>query len=159
PALDPATANNITNYTLFNLDTNTDESSFIATATFVPTGTDFTSAPFRSSPFDPFAGRIDLTFLSGLPSGTYSFMVHTSERIGATVFPGLRDAAGNPLDNSPSTGTIDFELRFTVQSQATYITNLQAVSSYTGLNSTVVGGPRSFYELPALGKTPRAAAP
>ncbi|SIO62070.1 Subtilase family protein [Singulisphaera sp. GP187] len=154
-ALDPATAGNISNYSLINLDTGFDASSFIASAVFVATGLDFISAPSRTSSADPFAGRIDMTFNAGLPAGRYAFVAHTAGTSGGKNYSGLKDAAGNALNNTNATGSIDFQLQFTVQNQATFLTNFQAIDA----NSNVVGGPRSYYELPALNQTPRANAP
>ena len=66
PALDPRTANNITNYSLINLGPDRafltaddrDLSNFISSATYVDT-TD------RIRPSDPYTGRIALTFDDG----------------------------------------------------------------------------------------------
>lgn len=154
-AIDPASANNINNYSLINLDTGFDASAFIASANFVATGLLFTDPPSRNSPSDPFAGRIDLTFNAGLPAGRYAFVAHTAGTSGGKTYSGLKDAAGNALNNTNATGSIDFQLEFTVQNQATFLTNFQAVDG----NNNVVGGPRSYYELPALNQTPRANAP
>ncbi|WP_406696071.1 S8 family serine peptidase [Singulisphaera sp. Ch08] len=155
PALDPTSANNISNYSLINLDTGFDASGFIATAVFVATGLNFLDPPSRTSPADPFAGRVDLTFNAGLPAGRYAFVAHTAGTSGGKNYSGLKDAAGNALDNTNATGSIDFQLVLTVQNQATFLTNFQAIDG----NSNVVGGPRSYYELPALNQTPRANAP
>src|SRR5205807_901169 len=64
PALDPATASNISNYSLTNLDdpTDPDKSRFISTATFVPTAADFISPPNRPTAATPYTGRVDLAF-------------------------------------------------------------------------------------------------
>lgn len=154
-ALDPASANNINNYSLINLDTGFDASGFIASANWVATGLLFTDPPNRSNPGDPFAGRIDLTFNAGLPAGRYAFVAHTAGSSGGKNYSGLRDASGNALNNTNATGSVDFQMEFTVQNQATFLTNFQALDS----NSNVVGGPRSYYEIPALNQTPRANAP
>ena len=63
-ALDPSTASNVSNYSLINLTTNTDESQFIASATFVPT-----TAPLSSGDYTAYTGVINLTFTPGLPVG------------------------------------------------------------------------------------------
>jgi large repetitive protein len=151
PALDPATAGNVGNYTLLNLDTNTDESSFISSATFVATAADFITTPAsRANAAAPAAGRIDLTFAPGLPSGRYTLIAHTAEAVpvaagGAPVaFQGLRDASGNPLNNTAATGGADFSISFTVQPQPTFITSLNLENNA----GAAIGGPRSFFELP-----------
>jgi hypothetical protein len=159
PALDPATADNLSNYSLINTDTNTDESSFIATANFVPTDQTFTGTPSTTAPPAAYYGRIDLTFHPGLPSGHYKLVAHTAETVGGVKYTGLLDAAGNPLDNSKATNSVDFTFSFALQQQPTFITNLQLESSYSANNSTVIGGPRSYFELPSAGTTPRASAP
>ena len=41
-------------------------------------------------------GQINLTFTPGLPAGQYEFVAHTTE----LQYPGLTDAAGNPLDDT-----------------------------------------------------------
>ncbi len=151
PALDPATADNVGNYTLFNLDTNADESPFIASATFVATAPDFITTPAsRANAAAPNAGRIDLTFAPGLPAGHYILTAHTAETVpvvsggAAVAFQGLRDAAGNPLNNTSATGAADFSLNFTLQPQPVYITSLNLENSA----GAVIGGPRSYFELP-----------
>ena len=102
PALDPTTADNISNYKLFNLGPNrtqdalsVDESSFIQAANFVST----TSSARR--PGDPYTGRIDLTFAPGLPSGLYALYALGFNP--ATGNRAITDAAGNPLDADLST--------------------------------------------------------
>src|SRR5262249_12357639 len=105
PALDPATANNLSNYSLKNLDTGLNENGFITGATFVATASDFVTPAFRTSPADPFSGRVDLTFNPDLPAGRYVL----------TATPGLRDSAGNALNNTSVTGTTAFSLTVVVQ--------------------------------------------
>ena len=65
-------------------------------------------------------------------------------------YPGLTDAAGNPLDDTtvPGEGTKDFILNFTIQTQPVYITSMALESSYTANGSTAIGGPQSYFELP-----------
>ena len=89
PAIDPSTAVNISNYSLMNMTTNTDESSFIKTATFVA-GTPITATDANGNSYIEFyTGQINLTFSAGLPSGSYQFIAHTHE----AQYPGLADAA------------------------------------------------------------------
>jgi hypothetical protein len=162
PALNPATADILGNYSLVNLTTGVDESKYIASANFVATGSDFVSAPSRVNTGAPFAGRVDLTFNPGLPAGHYLFIAHTSETVSGTVYPGLTDAAGNPLDETGLLGQPDFLLNLDIQPTPAYITNEVALTSYNSGNpgaSIIDGGPRAFYEVPAAGTTPRAPAP
>ena len=49
--MDPTTASNISNYSLINLTTNTDESQFIPTAAFVAT-----TAPLSSGDYTAYKG-------------------------------------------------------------------------------------------------------
>ncbi len=94
-ALNPATAQNISNYSLINNQPSTtiDESQFILTATFV-------ADPATLDPTNTFVvqynGHINLTFAPGLPAGNYEFVAHTTE----LQYPGITDAAGNPLDDT-----------------------------------------------------------
>jgi large repetitive protein len=148
-ALDPATAANISNYSLVNItNNNQNDSQFISTASFVagaanldPTGTFVLS----------YTGTINLTFLPGLPKGQYEFIAHTTE----LQFPGLTDAAGNPLDDTsvPGEGTRDFVINFDVQPQPIFITSMALESSYTPNGSSVIGGEQSYFELPPNGGT------
>ncbi len=152
-ALNPVTADNISNYSLINTTLNfADESSYIATANFVPlapvldaTGTYVVA----------YTGRIDLTFNTGLPAGNYELVAHTQE----LQYPGITDAAANPLDdtNVPGEGTRDFIINFNVQPTPVYITGMAFESSYTANGSTVIGGPQSYYELPNPNPVPGAA--
>ena len=155
-AIDPASAANVSNYSLIlNPGPNqVDLSSFITSARFVELDPIFDAS---NTVIVAFQGRIDLTFSSGLPAGTYVFTAHTSEG----PYPGLRDAAGNPLDSSSVQGTPSFSLVFDVQSQPAYILNLSMQSSFNPDGSTTIGGPRSFYEIPSTDPAyvPRAAAP
>ncbi len=156
PALDPATANNLSNYSLYLLKQdangnytipNVDESAFIKTATFVSTTN-------RTLTNQPYTGTITFTFSTGLPTGNYVFVAHTQE----PGFSGLRDAAGNPFlgNTAPAPGNLgsQYQFFFQLQPEAAYITSVQAVSP-----NGVQSGPRSFYEVPLPGTTPRAEAP
>ncbi|MFI5457180.1 MAG: Ig-like domain-containing protein [Isosphaerales bacterium] len=153
PALNPATAANISNYSLVNTSNNfEDESQYIATATFVA----------NSPPANPvldstgtyvleYTGHIDLTFLPGLPAGVYTFVAHTTE----LQYPGLTDAAANPLDdtNVPGEGNKSFIINFDVQPQPVYITSMALESSYNPNGSTVIGTEQSYFEVPPSGTT------
>ena len=146
PAIDPSTAVNISNYSLINTATNTDESSFITTATFVP-GTPITGTDVNGNHYIiAYTGQINLTFAPGLPSGSYQFIAHTHE----LQYPGLADAAGNFLDDTgvPGEGTKDFVLNLAIGSTPVFVTNLQIVKA----NGTT-SGPRSYFELPGPGGT------
>jgi len=148
-ALNPATAANISNYSLVNLSQNDqDESQYIATATFVPTNTVLDAT---GTYVVEYTGRIDVTFAAGLPAGVYEFIAHTTE----LQYPGITDAAGNPLNDItvPGEGTKDFVINFDVQPTPVYITGMSYESTYSSNGSTVVGGPQSYYELPAAGGT------
>ena len=96
-------------------------------------------------------GRIDVTFATGLPAGEYEFIAHTTE----LQYPGLTDAAGNPLNDItvPGEGTKDFVINFDVQPTPVYITGMAYESTYSSNGSTVVGGPQSYYELTPAGGT------
>ncbi len=141
-ALDAATASNVSNYSLINVTTNTDESQYISTATFVPDLPTLNAAGYITA----FNGYINLTFASGIPTGSYEFVAHTHE----LQYPGISDAAGNYLDDTsvPGEGTKDFILNFAVQTTPTYITGMAMESSYSANGSTAIGGPQSYYELP-----------
>ena len=92
---------------------------------------------------------MNLTFLPGLPAGQYKFVAHTTE----LQYPGLTDAAGNPLDdtNVPDEGTKDFVINFDIQPQPVYITGMALESTYSSNGSTVTGGEQSYFELPRAG--------
>ncbi|MHC5544839.1 hypothetical protein ACYOEI_41930, partial [Singulisphaera rosea] len=139
--LDPATATNVANYSLFNTTTQTDESSFLLSATFADT-TNYDLLAQNNLPIDSYLGQILLTFASGLPAGTYTLTAHTKD----ATHTGILDAAGNALNNTNATQSPDFKITFSVQTQAVYITGMQALSGTTA-NSAVVGGPRSYYEI------------
>ncbi len=143
-ALNPATADNISNYSLVDVtNNNANESQFIATATFSalnpvldPTGTFILE----------YTGYVNLTFTPGLPAGQYVFVAHTTE----LQYPGLTDSAGNPLNdtNVPNEGTPDFSVLFDIQPQPVYITGMALESTYSSNGSTVIGGEQSYFELP-----------
>ena len=145
-ALNPITAENISNYSLINTSQNdADESAYILTATFVtenptPNATDTYILAYN--------GQINLTFAPGLPAGQYQFVVHTTE----LQYPGITDAAGNPLDdtvNPPMLSTKDFILNFDVSPQPVYITSMALESTYASNGSTVIGTEGSYFELPS----------
>jgi hypothetical protein len=170
PALDPTSATNISNYSLVNLgadnapggtgaNADTDLSNFIIGATFV-------STTARIQPGDPYTGRIDLSFATGLPSGRYVLTARRPQ----PGFSGITDAAGNPIDGDPSQpGAQDFALVVDLQPQAAYIKGLKAVSplntpnaepiNFADPDTYVTSDPRSFFELSTPGATPRAQAP
>jgi hypothetical protein len=144
-ALNPATAQNISNYSLINTSENDeDESQFIATATFVATSPTL-NAGANNYVLD-YNGFVNLTFLPGLPAGIYTFVAHTTE----LQYPGLTDAADNPLDDThvPGEGTKDFIINFDIQPEPVYITSMALESGYNGDGSTVIGTQQSFFELP-----------
>jgi large repetitive protein len=146
-AFNPATAANISNYSLVNVtQNNQNESQFIATANFVALNPvlDATGTFVLS-----YTGQVNLTFLPGLPAGQYVFVAHTTEM----QFPGLTDSAGNALDDTtvPGQGTKDFMINFDVQPQPVYITGMALQSTYTSNGSSTIGGEQSFFELPPNG--------
>ena len=147
-ALNPTTAQNISNYSLINTtENNEDESQFILTATYIP----------QAATLDPsgsfivqYNGQIVVTFASGLPAGKYEFVAHTTE----LQFPGITDAAGNPLNETqtpPGLATKDLIINFDIQPQPVYITSMALESTYAGDGSTVIGAEQSYFELPPSG--------
>jgi hypothetical protein len=148
-ALNPTTVSNVSNYSLVNTTTGTDESAFIARATFVPQAPTVNAAGYITA----FNGYINLTINPGLPSGQYLFTAHTHEQ----QYPGLADAAGNFLDDSKVTGespsSLDFTLNLNLQNTPTYITSMAMESGYTSSGSSAIGGPQSYYELPPASGT------
>ncbi|RUL88389.1 S8 family serine peptidase [Tautonia sociabilis] len=158
PALDPDTATNLGNYSLINLGPDrvlgtaddADLSRFIENATFV-------STTQRNQSSDPYTGRVELSFSDGLPSGRYVLVARTQE----AAFSGIRDAAGNPLDNNPAQpGNQSFATFFELQPEATFITSYTAFSpSVFSPGTMAASGPRAYYEIPVPGFTPRAEAP
>ena len=141
PAIDPATASNISNYSLVNLTTNTDESQFISTATLVPE-----AASASNGYVTAYNALISVTFTPGMPFGNYEFIAHTHE----LQYPGLADAAGNYLDdtNVPYEGTKDFIVNFAIQKTPVYITSLALENGYSSDGSTALGGAQSYFEVP-----------
>lgn len=170
-ALDPTRANNISNYSLIRVGavgstapptpgTGTDFSNFITSATFVPTDSSFANNPNRQQTSDPFFGRVDLTFAAGLPSGQYQLIMRGPQ----SGFSGVTDAAGNPIDGDQTKGgPDDFVFTLNLEPVAAFVTNVQAVTPNTGdptnLLDVTVSGPRSYFEIPQPGSTPRAVAP
>ncbi|HKM54135.1 MAG TPA: hypothetical protein VJY33_12060, partial [Isosphaeraceae bacterium] len=143
-----STAANISNYSLILLNANgtqTDESQYITTATFTAT-----APTLAGQDVADYNGVINLTFSTGIPAGNYELIARTKEQ----TYPGLLDAAGNPLAQ-------DFVYNFSLQSQPVFITDIAMESTYSNDGSTAIGGPRSYYELPSTvpGYVPRAAAP
>jgi hypothetical protein len=156
PALNPATANNVSNYTLTNIGsldgtttTSVDYSSYIISAVY----TDTTN---RTSPLDPYTGQVELKFAPGLPAGHYVLKALASQGTQS----GITDAAGNPIDGNPNqSGASDMVLNFDLQPTPSFVTNLQALSPDANGNLTVITGPKDFYEIPVPGVAPRAPAP
>ena len=158
PALDPSTASNLSNYSLINLGPDRvlgtvddlDLSRFIAGASYISTTN-------RGQATDPYTGRVELTFVDGLASGRYVLVARTAE----SVFSGIRDAAGNPLDNDPAQpGNQSFATFFDLQPEAAFITSYNAFStSVINPGTAAASGIRSFYEIPVPGFVPRAEAP
>ncbi|MFO0954058.1 MAG: hypothetical protein U0835_23465 [Isosphaeraceae bacterium] len=158
-AIDPSTAANVSNYSLI-LDrgkpTERDLSSFITRAVFTRI------APVYDNPANPttivaYQGRIDLTIASNLPAGVYTFIARANEG----GFPGLRDAAGNSIDQDPSVeGSQSFLLEFNIQSTPVFIRDVGMITSNPD-GSTTVSGPRSYFELPSTDPNyvARATAP
>ncbi len=141
-ALDPITAENVSNYSLVNVTTNTDESQYITGATFVPEAPTINGAGYITA----FNGFVNLTFGAGIPAGNYELIAHTHE----LQYPGLRDAAGNYLDDTsvPGEGTHDFIVNFALQNTPVYVTGMAMENNYTPSGSSALGGPQSYYELP-----------
>lgn len=165
PALDPTSANNISNYSLKLINPITgaelgDYSSYIISATFQSTTN-------RTSPTDPngYTGTITLSVANGLPGGRYTLIARGPQ----TGFSGITDAAGNAIDGdgNQANGAQDFRLTIDLQPQAAFITSFQAVAATDGTvpidlsnPATFVNtGPRSFYEITVPGVDPRAPAP
>ncbi len=161
PALDPATADNISNYSLVNLGSDNaiggttsdtadkDYSSYITSANFVTTGQ-------RTATNDPFLGQINLTFAPGLPAGRYLVIAHRPQ----PGYQGITDAAGNQIDADLNTpGAQDFVLVVDVNPTPAYITGFYAVTPDSLGGAPTLTGPKSYYEIPVPGNTPRAVAP
>jgi len=165
PALDPATADNVSNYALFKLGASNnpnaadkvDESTFIVGANYVDTTA-------RAQPNQPFTGRVDLSFAPGLPSGIYFLAAKgrggntfNSPRLSAA--PGITDAAGNPLDEYPNLpGIQSFGTVINLQTTPVYVTAYNTFSTNSD-GTLALHGPRAYYEVPTRGIAPRADAP
>ena len=157
PALNPVTADNLNNYVLTNTTTGANESSSILSANFVATDGSFVDTPpVRTSPSDPNLGRVDLTFKAGLPMGSYVLSVQGTPSGAVTA---LQDAAGNTLNETGQQGTKNYNFRFNLQSQPVYITSLQLQNSFGQAGSRPVGGPDSYFVVPAAGVAQPAPAP
>ena len=79
-----------------------------------------------------------MTFAPGLPAGQYEFVARTTE----LQYPGITDAAGNPLDDTvkpPNLATKDFIINFDISPQPVYITSMALESTYASNGSTVIG--------------------
>ncbi|MDR3620298.1 MAG: S8 family serine peptidase, partial [Paludisphaera borealis] len=157
PALDPSTATNVSNYSLYRAlgnGQNQDLSQYIIKATYValPPTLDPSGAFITT-----YQGRIDLTFAPGLPAGVYQLAAHTKETWNGKSYPGLFDAAGNALNNLtiPGNTTATYNLYFSLQPSPVYITNMAMTNSPDQYSYTTVGGPGSYYDLSGV----RANAP
>ena len=126
PAIDPATASNISNYQLFNLTTNTDESQFITSRDVIVQEPATINAAGYVTVYN---AQINVTFTPGMPYGNYVFIAHTHE----LQYPGLADAAGNFLDDTsvPFEGTKDFIVNFAIQNTPVYITSMALENNYS----------------------------
>ena len=109
--------------------TQTDESQYITTAAFTATAPTLTS---NGTYVVDYNGTISLTFSNGIPAGNYELIARTKE----SSYPGLQDAAGNPLAS-------DFVYDFSLQTEPVFITDMAMESTYSSNGSTVVGGDRS----------------
>ena len=81
-----------------------------------------------------------------MPAGVYTLVAHTTE----LQYPGITDAAGNPLDDTvspPGLATKDFVINFDIQPQPVYITSMALESTYSSDGSTVIGTEQSYFEL------------
>ena len=147
PAIDPATATNISNYSLINVSTNTDESQFIANATLTEEAATVNAAGYITA----YNAVINVTFTPGMPFGQYEFIAHTHE----LQYPGLADAAGNFLDDTsvPFEGTKDFIVNFNIQNTPVYITSMALENNYSANGSTAIGGVQSYFEVPPASGT------
>ena len=157
PALNPTTANNLANYSLYlitGVNQYIDQSSFIKNAVFASTSN-------RVLTSDPFTGTITLSFAAGLPQGRYVLYVRGPA---TAAGGGVTDAAGNSITssraNSASGTATPFSLDFNLQPTATYITNYGAYSADTSGNQYgTISQPRASYEVPLAGTTAGAPAP
>ena len=151
PALDPSTATNTSNYSLYRLGgtTNQDFSQYILSATYVAQASTTSGGNITA-----YVGSIQLTLAPGLPAGSYQLGAHTAGPWAGTdkTFPGLLDAAGNPLDDSmvPGQGLSSYYLYFSLQPSPVYITNMAMTDSANPTNAqsyNSVGGPGSYYDI------------
>ncbi|MGP0069534.1 MAG: S8 family serine peptidase, partial [Isosphaeraceae bacterium] len=142
PAIDPSTASNISNYSLINVSTNTDESQYITSATLVEEPATVNAAGYVTA----YNAVINVSFTPGMPFGAYEFIAHTHE----LQYPGLADAAGNYLDDTsvPYEGTKDFIVNFAIQNTPVYVTSMSLESNYSANGSTAIGSAQSYFELP-----------
>jgi hypothetical protein len=147
PAIDPSTASNISNYSLINVTTNTDESQYISGASITQEAPTVNSAGYVTQ----YNAVINVTFTPGMPFGQYEFIAHTHE----LQYPGLADAAGNYLDDTTTQfeGTKDFIVNFAIQNTPVYITSMALENNYSANGSTVIGGAQSYFELPPASGT------
>jgi large repetitive protein len=142
PAINPSSASNISNYSLVNVSTNTDESQYINSATLIEEPASINAAGYVTA----YNAVIDVTFTPGMPFGSYEFIAHTHE----LQYPGLTDAAGNYLNDTSVTyeGTKDFIVNFALQNTPVYITSMALENNYSANGSTAVGSAQSYFELP-----------
>ncbi|MEW4567156.1 S8 family serine peptidase [Tautonia sp. JC769] len=158
PALDPRTAENLGNYSLYNLgpDRTLGTADDIDLSRFIQSAT-FTSTTSRGVSTDPYTAQVELNFSDGLPEGRYVLVARTQ----GSGFSGIRDAAGNPLDNNTGqAGNQSFFTFFELQPESAFVSNFTAFSpSLTNPGQMVPSGPRAFYEVQVPGFTPRAQAP
>ena len=177
PALNPASAGNISNYALLNLGSDNtpggtgsaadvDYSGFITSAAYAAVGQ-------RTQTSDPFRGTITLSFAPGLASGRYILFARQPV---AGLVPGITDAAGNPIYAQDASGpqNRDFTLQFDLQPTPIYITGVTAATpDDTGTGSDPdtrpdtgqtpgsgfdLSGPKSYFEIAVPGTLARATA-
>ena len=158
PALDPSRASDINNYSLYKLNPTggltgaVDYSVKIVAAAY----TDTTNRLLTTSPY---TGSVKLSIAPGLPQGRY-LLVARGPQAG---FQGIVDAAGNPLESDPNTvGNPNFGVILDLQPTPVFITSLITVSpapTPDAPNAQSYAGPRSYFEEPVPGVTPRAAQP
>jgi hypothetical protein len=158
-ALNPETATNISNYRLINLGSDnavggTGSAADVDLSNFI-TGATFTDTSNRTATDQPYTGRVDLSFATGLPAGRYQLIA----RFPQGGLTGVTDAAGNAADGDGATpGAQTFVLEFELQPTPTFVTNIQAVSpNPLQPGQTVLSKPRAFYE--DLVNPNRSAAP
>jgi large repetitive protein len=154
PALNPARANNISNYSLIRLGADgvlgtaddQDLSSFITQATFV-------AGPTRPQTNSPYTGTITLKFATGLPAGVYDVIA----RAPSAGFQGITDAAGNSIvTNTPANTAPGFIVQVTLQPVPAFITSVDAMSTDPTTGAVTDTGPRGYFETPVPGVVARA---